>query len=660
MNDTVAPQRVLTPEEMGAILGSPAQNPGPQMPGPPAQSVISPEEMGRILRQAPGPTLVAPGAAGASPTGPAERPGATDIMAMTARNFFDDLMAAFQRTSPIVKNLMGEMNYRPLGEVIESDTGPVYVGPDGKWVNVDPKANVILRDPDTQKMMVYARDPKTNETLGAVGRVLGFGALVNAPTRLPGGAGAPQSETMNAVRAFDEAGVDPSIAAASQSRGAGMVQKMLQNVPGASGPVASRAEKATAQTEAAVGNLAAGYGTAQDPEMLGRGVKKGAETFISAGERGKGMPATNVIRSPTRMTGFDRKAETLYNQLNGFFKADDPVSVGNSRDALTAALSRYQNKELGKQFVDPTLQAWANIIDRAQGQLSWNDLRQFRTDVGGMLKKPVIIADVDRAQLERLYGALSDDIRAAAASKGNNAVRAFDRANSYYRAGRQRIDESLAPILKADDGKVLSLIQGAGDTKRPDVSWLRAIQRSIDPDQWGDVSATILARLGTKVASQTDPLSASNFSPNTFLTNYSKLAPEAKTVLFSSPEMAEARPALDRLVKYVIGGQANVERLGNPSGTGRSVLTAAAGAGIYADPILGGLTLAGANVASRLLMSPTFTRWYAGTVNYPKISMATRLSQLEHLMRVDKDIAPQVRELIGALRASPEEQQPAP
>lgn len=95
--------------------------------------------------------------------------------------FLDSMVAAQQRTSPIVRDLKGNLNYQLIGnDVGESDSrsGYSFTGKDGSSQNFDPQNQVMLRDPTDGKMYVYKRSPDTNESaLPALGRMLGIGAM---------------------------------------------------------------------------------------------------------------------------------------------------------------------------------------------------------------------------------------------------------------------------------------------------------------------------------------------------------------------------------------------------------------------------------------------------------------------------------------------------
>jgi hypothetical protein len=76
---------------------------------------------------------------------------------------------------------------------------------------------------------------------------------------------------------------------------------------------------------------------------------------------------------------------------------------------------------------------WAQAIANGQGKLSWRDARNFRTEIGKLIAKPMTLNDQDRAMLNSLYGAVTQDLQSTAATIPN-AANALTRADQYYGA----------------------------------------------------------------------------------------------------------------------------------------------------------------------------------------------------------------------------------
>ena len=88
-----------------------------------------------------------------------------------------ELEAAKQGTSPIVRDLKGELNRPLLGELEFIDGLPHFFDENGELQLVNPAAQTVLPDPATGKVSVFGRTDETDEGfLLRLGRFLGFAA----------------------------------------------------------------------------------------------------------------------------------------------------------------------------------------------------------------------------------------------------------------------------------------------------------------------------------------------------------------------------------------------------------------------------------------------------------------------------------------------------
>lgn len=558
--------------------------------------------------------------------GPAEPSGFAQGAARLTSGVMGEIAAAQQGTSPVVRTAEGRL-LRELApeedQFLFAEQGMLRAG------------RVALPDPQTGKVQVFIETPETEESAATgAGRVIGVGALAGPVSRVASATrGAAPSKATELVKDFERVKVDPTLGATG-GRGAGIVEKTLENVPTSAGIVSGARERSLRQTGDAAGKLAARFGAAETPAEAGRVVIQGSKDFIGR---------------------FSAKAERVYGAIDKHFDAAEEIDVPKSLEALTTAASRFDNPELAKQFVDPALVRWGDIIREAGGKLTWNDLRSFRSEIGKLLRKPVVVADVDRAQLERVYGALSDDMRAAASVKGAEALSSVNRADKFYRAGLKRINDALGQILKPDaseEGVFALLMKTAGEGAGASAKKLGSIRKSLTRDEWGEIASTVIHRLGRPTAGQ-QAAGEAGFSAARFLTNYNKLSPAAKNALFNGAGQGELRKSLDSLLR-VAGAQKALEALSNPSGTGRIAITAGAVAAGSVDLVSTLAALAVAPAGAALITSPRFVRWLAG-VPSPRVVAGGRgrvtstLAGLRQIAVNDPDLAPAIQQLADQL-----------
>jgi hypothetical protein len=239
-------------------------------------------------------------------------------------------------------------------------------------------------------------------------------------------------------------------------------------------------------------------------------------------------------------------------------------------------------------------------------------------------------------------------MEAAAAAKGPDASKAFQRANRYYRAGLERIDR-IEPLLSGPPEKAFDKInRAAGQGGGADAGLLEATRKSMSPAEWNDVGAAVVRRLGEPTPNAKDVLADTNFSVASFSTNWNKLSPAAKDSLFGSNVPDSPRAAIETLAR-ISQAQKNIGKLTNVSRTGEFGLWALmAGLGLehyqtfIQHPIstIGGGALAYG--ASKALMSPGFAKWmYRMPETMMKapnsmVGMQRAMSQLDVAARADR------------------------
>ena len=280
-------------------------------------------------------------------------------------------------------------------------------------------------------------------------------------------------------------------------------------------------------------------------------------------------------------------------------------------------------------LVNPKVASIRQALQSDLGQngtaLPYSTLSDLRSRVGEMLTGSDLTTDIPRAQVKRLYGGLSQDLQGAAQAAGPDAVAAFNRANTYYRAGMNRMDV-LSNVLDRNGGPE-AIYNAALSGTKSGATQLRSITRSLDPDQQGVLAATVFKRMGQATAGAQNA-AGDVFSPETFLTNWNRMSPEAKSALFDRfPDLQDQASNLATVGENLKAGS-KVFR--NASGTGaaeqqthtiRDVLIGSLLSGEGGHMLMGphGLALAaaplaaagGANLLARGMTSPTMVDWAA-------------------------------------------------
>lgn len=555
--------------------------------------------------------------------------GARDVVGGMA----GDLTAAMQGTTPVVRDLQGNF-IRPLASKEDQDIFNEL----GKVRNA--QTQIVLRDPQDGQLKVFMRTPETEETRAeSLGRVVGFGALAPQSTAIRAARGT--SPTLQRARDFAGARVDPTLGTITQGTGAARVERGISGTGLDLGQVARAAERSAAQTGQEAERIARQIGSSQTRRQAGEALRRAGEGFRQSSQRA---------------------SDRLYNRLNAFIRPTEQFSAQNARAALMDPIKQFDNPALAREFMDPRLGRWFDAVREGGGRLSYNDMKQFRTEVGRLISKPDLTPDANRAQLEAVYAALSQDMRAAAASKGQAALDTFELANDFFRDRQQRIQQTFRGILGddiADEGafRLFESLSKEGGA-RESVQRLRDLRTSVSADEWGDITSGLFREMGRPRASVAQE--GFEFSPQTFLTRWNQLSNDARSTLFSQQmDGRRLRQGLDRLAR-VVSAQREAQKFENVSRTGLAVSIPAATAGAVVDPVTTGLSVVGANVAARLMTSPRFVNWYAGALanNRTRQQWARSLQALAATQQADEEIGPFVAAAQRALTSGPQTDRP--
>ena len=535
--------------------------------------------------------------------------GATEGLVGIQQN----MLAGSQRTSPVIRTIEGEMNYEPLGELVDMEGYAGYKDASGAFRVVNPNSDVVLRDPASGKQMVFARNPEMNEgRIASLGRVMAPGFLTSPPTRLPGGAPkvAPPPPAPNILDDFAKSGVDPSLAATGGKFTRSTARNLEETMVG--GPLARRSETQLAQAANRADDIASSYGAAKTPEQAGRTLKEAAARFQKSEDFGD-VAAT----LPSRSTSFGAKEAALWNRVDEAIP-DQSASITLAKTAKAfreGGGGTFTDDALRGVLGNPRLKAIADRLDETGGKLSYSDARSLRTTVRGMMKDPAARGDIAEGSLKRIYAALSDDLKTGVEQIGGpQAATAYRRANQFTRAGMERWDRAIKRVFNTDSPEKAyeQLISAAQEGKSADIGKLTAMRSSLRPDEWDDVASTVISGLGKPKAGVAG-MSGPDFSASTFLTNYSKLSPRAKDVLFRSNGRGNLADSLDSLSR-VTAKLKELERSGNPSRSGTQIINALMYGGAGAEIATTGLPVStlGAALAgysgAQLLQSPRFVR----------------------------------------------------
>lgn len=444
---------------------------------------------------------------------------------------------------------------------------------------------------------------------------------VSATTRrlVRGSSGAPMQQT---IRDFESLGASPSVGQASGNRMVQGAENLLAGAPTSGGVMGRFAERQADDIGQGLQERANQFFPNASGERAGRAVERGAETF-----------ASNVRTM--------RKA--LYWQADRLIPDTTQVPMANTWRALADLTTPTQGATAttGALINPRILQLRENLtqdLASGGGQIPYAALKEVRSRIGEELSDYALSPDRPTAQYKRLYGALSQDMEAAAQAQGPDAVAAAKRANNYTRASAERL-EQIQRVVDKNGGpeQVFSAVmQGTRDGG----TTLRAVMQSLPPDGQRAVTGAVIKRMGLANPGAQDAAGEA-FSAQTFLTNWNRVSPEAKRALFDRYGPGFSKD-MDRVASVAQNIRDGSRTFSNPSGTANRAAALTYGLGLVAsllDPSMtstGALVSGGlaANASARALTNPRVVKWLATSTALP---VGSAVAQIQALRRIGEE-----------------------
>ncbi len=498
--------------------------------------------------------------------------------------------------------------------------------------------NLIGGRIDTRSPLQRVAETGTEFLAGAVGQRAGE----LAPQAIKSALGTIGAKSQQLMAAYARLHVPAPAGAVTGSRAVGSLEKMLESTPAGGGVMQKNAEAVLRGVGDAADDIARQFGAVQTKTGAGATIRQAA---MRAAER------------------FGFKQEAAYQEAFDLVGADSRVGT-----AAIKALRTTMERELSTaprslaRALDPALQTLRQIeLDALAPQgLTFQALRQVRTMIGQELDTPMLVggSGAQNAALKRIYGALTEDMSAAARAAGPEAARKLALADRYTRLFMNTAAKTLDKIDRFDaDEKAFNYIVSLS---KDGAGLLGRLRRQFEAEEWDAVAATVLHRLGQATPGAQDATGRA-FSVNTFLTNWNRMLPEARQTLFGGSRYKELTPLLDDLVT-VAGSLKDMEKLANTSNTGRVMIahmtltTLMAGLGGLAGGTPGAFAGAGAQVAApwvgaRLLTSPSFVRWLTTPVTEVN-GLAAHLGRLVAIAEAEPEIKDAIYQYLAALRIS--------
>lgn len=429
------------------------------------------------------------------------------------------------------------------------------------------------------------------------------GAAVRGAIR---GGEAGRQAVADAVETFKGAGTSPTLGQATGGRVTRAAESLLAKTPGGAGPIGEYANKQAERMANAVQQLSDELAPSASAANAGDAIVRGLGAFKQ---------------------GIKEVQRRLYRNLDKHIPAETTVSVENTRNTLAALnadidgavnlSAMFKNAKMGGierallADLDDAAKATAGAAGDAVVGLPYEAIKKLRTLVGNELADASFVSDVPRSKWSALYGALSDDLGVAARNAGPDAEAAWQWSNQFTKTQLGRLDE-LSNIVSKDSPEKVFNAAIAGTAEGDTIA--RRVISALPMQERREVAAALLQRLGRATPGQQNAVGDA-FSTETFLTNLSKMSPQARQTLFGRTDMDGVVERLQKFAAVADSRREGGRIFANPSGTAPAAAQIGLGSGIAGGvvaaaagqplPLVGALAVpALANAGARMVTSP--------------------------------------------------------
>lgn len=385
---------------------------------------------------------------------------------------------------------------------------------------------------------------------------------------------------------------------------------------------------------------------------MGNYASKTAATLTST--EGRDQAGAQVIRGVDSFVNrFSQQATELYDQIP--IQKTEIIATPNFLSALGKVDQEFAaNPAFKELFSSPFMTKMKDAMVKENGSITYGTLKAIRTQVGGKINTMNLMGDAEMGELKMLYGALSQDLEAAAYHGGFGTQ--FTRANNYWKAGRSRIDDMLQPVVnKAKHSDVYKAVMSGS---KDGAQTLRTLKRSLPMDKWNAVVAQHVRELGRAKSGFQDE-GGELFSASTFMTNFNTLNKEARDVLFTGIEYKGLEKSINLLVKASRGIK-DTSKMANNSNTAQrqvyfSLITGSIGAGGFNAGGIGGAAVAVGGsllapvVIAKLITSPSFVKWLAAGAKVAPDNMSQHFGRLTAIAASDESMRAPIEQYINSV-----------
>lgn len=357
----------------------------------------------------------------------------------------------------------------------------------------------------------FPTHPLAAAMLGFIPGATAANGLISAPQRI--GAALMSAPNVEPYAAFDRLGLPTQLSGTTTGEpGLVYAEKLAARMPGSETAVAHARDNLVSSWQDKLNDVANGMGSASTPQELGASLQGAAGNWLN---------------------DFKTNTGQLWNDFYSKVPGDTPVDVSGYRDALDKVNGNFAGAPASGAVLQPGTArnlsgALASDVQTgsptlpAPAVLPWDAVKNIRSAIGEKLANPQLVSDMPQAALKQIYGGLTNDMKAGAGGVSQDALDAFNTANTATATGHTLLDDHIGPILQATTPEQAA--QYAMGQARTGGTRLNALVTNL-PSAAGDLGSYALRTAATNIESPTALATA--------LTGRRPvLSPEAQAALF--------------------------------------------------------------------------------------------------------------------------------
>lgn len=358
------------------------------------------------------------------------------------------------------------------------------------------------------------------------------------------------------------------------------------------GPVVKAAQRNNAQLSAAAERAANSQGASVSSDIAGLNIRDAANRF-------------------TKQT--EVRATRLYDRA---FVASKGVKI-KPFQTLAAVDEQIARLRQNPAEDGSTIKELERFKQNVSEGVTVQGIRDARTKLSQGVFDGKLRGSAEQAMWKSILGNISDDVTNGLNSVGRrDAAHMFKVADKFWSDRVKHIDEVLQPILgQGKSGEeIVTALEAMSRGSRGGNARLSRLLANMSEQEAGNVRATMIDRLGKATAGQQNA-EGTQFSAGTFLTNWNKMTPQAKSSLFADKGL---RQNLDDIAKISEASKAS-QAMSNFSNTGIAMGSNIAVGGTLAmsHPVAAILGAGAQALTGKLMASPSFARILARTAKMP-------------------------------------------